>query len=55
MAFVITTHQQPYVEEGRTRMTAVLELTHTADQAAGGEYGPTPVGYYGGHQWLDGG
>jgi hypothetical protein len=35
MAFVITTHQQSYVEVGRTRMTAVLELTNTSDQATG--------------------
>lgn len=40
MAFVITTHQQPYVEEGRTRMTAVLELTNTAHQATGGDTVP---------------
>ncbi len=35
MAFVITTHQQSYVEEGRTRMTAVLELTNTSEHATG--------------------
>lgn len=40
MAFVITTHQQSYVEAGRTRMTAVLELTNTATRAPGDDTVP---------------